>query len=374
MFNRLAIICGVWTIVSAGRAAGQGSEPFRLVEGDRVVLLGNALIEHERFHGYIETRLLRHTSAAKITFRNLGWSGDTVRGDARTSGYENPEGISRLLKEMKALKPSVILLGYGMNESFAGPAGVSIFVKEYAKLLDYLAPLKARIVVLSPTWHENLGPPLPDPAEHNRSLEEYIAALKQFATKRRLAFVDLHHPLAEAKRAAPAQQLTSNGILLNDLGYWHVAAAIERQLGLASPRVEWNSADKNALLTPPPSPSGGPAEETLLVVRGLGAGRHVLKFDGKSVAAATAAEWEAGVRVKSPALDADIESLRKAIVLRNDLYYRGWRPYNDHSRHWTYMAKDFATFDELAARQDSVIEVLRRPVRAIEIIEEGKAK
>ena len=44
----------------------QGVAPFRLVDGDHVVLLGNALIEHERFHGYLEGNLRRHFSGAKI--------------------------------------------------------------------------------------------------------------------------------------------------------------------------------------------------------------------------------------------------------------------------------------------------------------------
>src|SRR3954468_10050174 len=106
-------------VLAASRAHAQ-PVPFRLVEGDRVVLLGGSLIEQERFHGYLETRLLRTTIAPKITFRNLGWSGDTVRGEARTSGYKNPEGMPRLLKEVRDQKPTVLLVGYGLSESFAG--------------------------------------------------------------------------------------------------------------------------------------------------------------------------------------------------------------------------------------------------------------
>src|SRR5581483_12333858 len=102
--------------------------PFELRDGDRVVLLGSALIEYEQFHGYLETELLVRSPGRKLTFRNLGWSGDTVRGNARTSGYQNPEGLARLLREVKELKPTVLFLGYGMNESFAGPAGLADFV------------------------------------------------------------------------------------------------------------------------------------------------------------------------------------------------------------------------------------------------------
>ncbi|HQR43545.1 MAG TPA: hypothetical protein PLX97_12700, partial [Gemmatales bacterium] len=52
-------------------------------EGDRVVLIGGALIEREQQYGYLETMLHAMHPDRKFTVRNLGWSGDTVWGDAR---------------------------------------------------------------------------------------------------------------------------------------------------------------------------------------------------------------------------------------------------------------------------------------------------
>ena len=110
----------------------------------------------------------------------------TVRGQARTSGYQNPEGYARLLKETRALKPTVLIVGYGLNESFAGPWAMTSFLMDYGKLLDDLAPLKARVVVLSPPFHEDLGRPYPDPAEHTRNLAIYTDAIRKFAAQRSL--------------------------------------------------------------------------------------------------------------------------------------------------------------------------------------------
>src|SRR5436305_6901105 len=101
----------------------RGADPaprFVLKDGDRVVFLGNGLIEQERLHGHLETRLTSRHPDARLVFRNLGWAGDTVRATARTGGYQNPDGLARLLKEVQDLKPTVLFLGYGMNESFAG--------------------------------------------------------------------------------------------------------------------------------------------------------------------------------------------------------------------------------------------------------------
>ncbi len=53
----------------------------------------------------------------------------------------------------------------------------SLRVTEEAVLA--LAPTRARIVLLSPLRHEDLGRPLPDPAEHNKNLRLYRDASSQ---------------------------------------------------------------------------------------------------------------------------------------------------------------------------------------------------
>ena len=65
-------------------------KPFDFKDGDRIVWIGNTLVEREQRYGYWETALLVANKDKKITFRNLGWSGDTVWGEARTAGYQNP--------------------------------------------------------------------------------------------------------------------------------------------------------------------------------------------------------------------------------------------------------------------------------------------
>lgn len=340
--------------------AQPGGRTFTLVDGDHIVLLGNALFEHDRFHGVLEAALRRHHPGVKFTVRNLGWSGDTVKGEARTSGYQNPEGLPRLLKEVKAQKPTVLILGYGMNESFAGAAAMEPFLKGYGKLLGDLGLPKTRVVILSPTWHEDLGRPLPDPAEHNVVLERFTGELEKFAEKNTFHFVDVFHPLRDAKNDGP---LTSNGILLNELGYWRLGQAIEKGLGFdPRERVAFKSDGKGKLeptVLASRSRPGTTLKEIPVIITGLPAGRHALTLEGVRLAVADDKAWSAGVVVSAAPFLADAESLRQATVVRNDLFFRGWRPFNDHSRHWGFMAKDFKTFDEMAARQDDAIDALR---------------
>src|SRR6516162_8237608 len=99
-----ATFLGLWTLSAAG-----ASEPLlSLKDGDRILFLGGGYVENDQEHAYLETRLQRRFPKTALTFRYMGWSGDTVRGGARTAGYQVPDGLARLEKEVFALKPTVI--------------------------------------------------------------------------------------------------------------------------------------------------------------------------------------------------------------------------------------------------------------------------
>jgi lysophospholipase L1-like esterase len=368
-------------VLAALLAGPQAARPLALHDGGRVAQLGGGLTEQEQFHGYLEARLTRRFPDASITFRNLGWSGDTVRGVARTSGLQQPDGLARLFKEVRTFRPTVILLAYGGNESFAGPAGLPDFLQGFEVLLDQLAPLKARVVVLSPIFHEDLGRPFPDPAEHNRSLGQYTTALRQLARRRRLWFVDLFHPLKKLKEADPHQRLTTNGLLPEGLGYRVLAAEVERQL--LGPAPPWDVAlDRSGKvlaasggkvvdvkagpaglrfdIIPAVLPAWGePAPR--LRVHGLGPGQYVLRLGGQEVGCGSAADWERGVALSPDPGLGQTEKLRAAVVKKGQLFFRRWRPFNDYSEHWGYIGGDAKLYDAEVAAQEAVIARLRRP-------------
>jgi lysophospholipase L1-like esterase len=384
----------------AGFAGPESAEPFALKDGDRVVFLGGGFFEQERLHGQLETRLTSHFPDAAVVFRNLGWPGDTVRGSARTAGFQNPDGLARLVKEVQELKPTVLFLGYGMNESFDGPPGLAGFIADYEKLLAKVVTPKMRVVLLAPTCHEDLGRPLPDPAGHNRDLDAYTAALKKLAERRGFAFVDLFHALQSAKSAHPAWRLTTNGIHLTQAGSAVAARVIEEQLGQPARtwRVEMDSGGKvlarqgtvvdmvhaadGALcfrvhddLIPVAAVGPVPGDALLLKVAGLAPGQYVLKMDGEEVYRATAADWQKGVTLTAGPAFRDFLALRDAVLHKDQLFYRRWRPFNDHSRHWDFMRGDYALYDKEIAGAEEVIAKTRRPrPYACEIVAKGGPK
>jgi lysophospholipase L1-like esterase len=374
------------------------SEPFSLVDGDRVVLLGSTFIEREQAHGYLEAALAARFHSSGIQFRNLGWSGDTVFGEARAGFGTIEQGFEELKKHVAAIAPSVILLNYGANESFEGEAGLEKFLAGLDRLLRALDETGSRIVFLGPPPHEDLGRPLPDPAEHNRRLKLYSEAIGKVAAQRGAPFVNLFEVVGRLQPEAGAP-LTDNGIHLTAYGYWRIAPAIEQALGLPERRwqIEIDAARRNiaargavvrgASFSPgeirfvahdralplPPAPEDSPEASLAVsprIVRAfdLPPGTHKLTVDGQQVAVGTARQWIDGMTIGGGPERAQAEQLRETIRAKNELYFHRWRPQNV-----TYLfgfrkyeqgnnAVEIPQFDPLVAQREAEIRNLCAPV------------
>jgi hypothetical protein len=391
--------------------AGEG----QFKDGDRVVFVGSTLIEREQKYGYWELALTTRHPDKNITFRNVGWSGDTVWGESRV-GFEldNPQkGFERLRDTVLAVKPTVIIVGYGTNESFAGEAGLPRFKEGLNKLLDAFAPTKARIILMSPPQAVAL-PPLPDIVQQNKNLRLYSDAIRDAAKNRGYGFVDLNVDFV-SRPGAINLDIWINGVNLSEYGYWRYAQVLELGLGLvekkwrldidvASKKLDamevdgeardWNPirlTTRNLRLPaywPHPRkpltilmladlPQGQDEAQSIdlseperrLRVRGLPAGKHALKIDGKEVASGSAMDWAFGIQIsRGPEFD-QTEKLRQLIIEKNQLYFHRYRPQNE-----TYLfgfrkyeqgnnAVEVPQFDALIEAKEKEIAKLRVPMK-----------
>ncbi|HJM65636.1 MAG: sorbosone dehydrogenase [Roseibacillus sp.] len=355
----------------AGLAAGLATlcaaaePPFELKEGDRVVFLGDRLIEGTRDYGYLEAALTTRWPGRKITFQNLGWSGDTVRGSARAGfgAYEDNRkgpwppkhreryGIPMLRRQLEDARPTVLFVAYGANAAYSDKE-VERFPADLNRLLDELDKTAARIVLVSPTRHQQPRPALPDPAERNQRLQEITGILRKAAQDRHHRFVDLFAGLNTHRGRTDGPPSTENGIHLTHEGYRQMARAVVEQLELA--RTDWKlhvTADgkiveaigtrcKETALTKTGlkfetsdtlSPMDGDERDRSRVLRisDLKQGRYSLSIDGRRILTAAADEWAKGVAIShGPDFD-QIERLRETIVTKNRLLFHHFRPQND---------------------------------------------
>src|SRR5258706_996295 len=163
LFVVMGVVLGVasWTLA-------EETKPLSLPDRPRIAFLGNTFVERDQQQGYFETLLIAGFADKEIEFRNLGWSGDTVRGEARAGFGQPMDGFNHIAKHVAELKPNVIFLNYGLNESYAGEGGLGGFESDLGRILEMLWKEWARIVIFPIMQRENLGPPLPDPAGQNK--------------------------------------------------------------------------------------------------------------------------------------------------------------------------------------------------------------
>ncbi len=396
--------------------------PFELKDGDRVVFLGGTFIEREQSYGYLETLLTSRFPDRNITFRNLGWSGDNVWGEARARFGKVPEGFAHLKEHVEALKPTVIFVNYGLNESFAGKAGLPEFEMGLNTLLDVLDKTRARIVLITPRQLENLGPPLPDPAKANERLADYVAVLRRIGSSRGYRIVDLFEdwkpgppPIVTSSGIRITTErdriMTDNGLHLTENGYSTAARIVMGSMGLGhEPRLS----DTNFVLLPDGTqimeksaslkgsdvafdsvkaarrglsfratlsrlPEWNPSLS--VSIHRMSPGNYELKIDGKAVKSTSATGEMVRFSLENRPEHDQAEALRAAIIAKNELYFYRWRPQNE-----TYLfgfrkheqgnnAVEIPKFDPLVAAKEAEIAKLRVPKpHTYEIIrkEEGR--
>ncbi len=243
----------------------QAAEPtFEIRRDDRVLIMGDTLLEREGSAAALESRLLNAFQGIPCTFRNLSFSADLPTGVSRASFDPASAGMERIREELALVKPTVAILGYGMAASLeeitystkdpnlnADPArygsvfSADKFKADLASLMDAIVLSNdgkpVRFVLLAPLRHEDLRakkPGLPDPTKHNALLVQYTTAIRQLAAERGARFVD-----SPALVQAPgAEALTDNGIhpSADGLERWAEKVALELS-GKVSPPEERSS-------------------------------------------------------------------------------------------------------------------------------------
>ncbi len=379
-------------------------EKFEFLDGDRVTWIGGTWVERQQASNYLETLVTAAYPDRDIRFRNLGWSGDDVTGIARAVFGSQEDGFKRLRDDLLRTSPNVVLVSYGANEAFRGEEGLEAFEAGWNRLTRLLDSTGAEIVVVGPHYLENLGSPLPDPANVNREVDRYAEVLQQWSADRGYHFVDFRAPLGNEpgkSRFVPIirDRLTDNGIHFNDYGYWRTAPKLAEQLHVPwSPwSVEMSLGDASRVVTggrlqafemkpgriqftiqddhlpyasaPVTSPRGGElsALSGQFVIKNLPEGKYGLNINGQPTVMATHDQWANGITLDRSKAVYQFEDLQNAVGKKNELYFHRYRPQNE-----TYLflfrkheqgnnAVEVPQFEGLVAEQEAVIQQLKEP-------------
>lgn len=252
----------LWAITCSPLFAAERKLDLR--DGDRVLLIGDVLIERENHFGYLEARMRQEFPGRNFAVRNLGYSGDSPLGASRASFDPVEKGTDSLKQQLAVVKPTVAILGYGMAASLddltyrrndpvlnPDPARYGLdhspdkFRRELLALMDLITEASpdggVRFVFLGPVRHEDLRasrPGLPDPAEHNALLAEYEKVIETLAADKQAPFIR-----GEWKKAAGIDlaQGTDNGIHLTPRGLRALSGSFAAQLGWKTDPAGWDT-------------------------------------------------------------------------------------------------------------------------------------
>lgn len=337
-------------IVAAQNQAGEDGK-FELKDSARVVFLGNSLFESDKY-GYLELALTTRWPDRKVTFRNLGWEGDNVFGQARSHFTNPPTAYETLMLQITAANPTVIFIAYGGVEAQDGVAGIEKFKEGLSKLLDKSDELGARAILLS-TIPVLSGIPTEVLASRNSDLQLYSKAIAEVAAARGKQFIDMYNPVADFQKIV---KISEDGIHLNETGYYFLATALEQGLGLVSqPQLVNIQAGKLGLDVSAPAkifpaetkqmkftieesylPLPLPASEfsvnqqsRTIKISGLKKGFYTLTADNVPVITASAKSWATGVEIKRGAAFDQAAQVRHLINKKNDLFFQQYRPWNE---------------------------------------------
>ena len=198
-------------------------QALRLEEKKRTILFyGNSMVERLLEHGELEARLQIAIPNQKLKIRSLAWTGDEVGNRLRLERYAIH--MNNLLKKWRA---NTIVLGYGMNEAFAGGGGLDEFCEHYDIHIRQIKNLHpdAKIVLLSPVATKRADTGL------------YARAISELAIKHGATFVDIHSITGE-------EDLINGDIHLNPKGNNLVARKVARDLlkirGIQAPEPDPN--------------------------------------------------------------------------------------------------------------------------------------
>ncbi len=376
-FVFLSTVLGLITSGTAG--------DFLIKDGDRVVFLGDSITEQRLYTTYIEAYALTRHPDWKLSFRNVGWGGDTswlrqrahpdekslfaADGEAQQKMVEDSVGRG-LGRDVLPLKPTVVTVKFGMNDHAYQPFREDIFrayVRSQEEIIKVLKAHGARVALLTPQPIEDKRPD-PDKDARNQSLRKFSDGLKEICAKKDATFVDQFDPymaMLLRERTVTTTNMIGGGDAVHPgpIGQTVMAWAVLKGLG-ATPlvsRVEIDCAGKNAktsqcrvenlkladgmvgfdrLDTALPMPIDKRAEvatklasvqEDLnlyeLRIAGLPEGNYEVSIDGEAASKASAEELAKGVNLASQAgpITKQAQHVLDLVFKKNEQFFNRWR-------------------------------------------------
>jgi lysophospholipase L1-like esterase len=361
---------------------------FFIHNGDRVVFLGDSITEQRLYTTYLEAYTLSHYPKWKLTFRNVGWGGDTswlrqrAHPDEAKLFAADPEEQQKMVEQAVAaglgrdvlpLKPTAITIDFGMNDHAYQAFREDIFrayVRSQTQLAKVLEKNGARVAFLTPQPIEDKRPD-PDKEVKNISLRKFSDGLRQVAVDEHALFVDEFDPYmaimlkaragdpgatiggGDAVHPGPAGHTIMAWAILKGLGASALVSTAEitvknqkaktvsakqckiQDLKTEGDGISFNRTDKElpmpidsrALAALKLAPILDDLSRYELKVTGLTAANYDVTIDGEKAATVSKEELAAGWNMTTAAgpIAKQTAELLKLVFEKNNVFFERWR-------------------------------------------------
>lgn len=214
---RLRNLPALGCLVIAMAASACGDEPL-LKPGDRVVVLGGTFVERMQLTGAFEAQLQCRRPDWRLSFRNLGWSGDDVHGAARKVFAGPEDGFQRLVRDVNTAEATVVLIAYGLSEASDGPQAVARFEPGLQRLIGELGNRQRRMILLEPV------------SMPGYRVTDYDQAISQCRRAVQRVGKQLGVPVVSVDWRPERSELNESQLLPSEAGYANYANAIADRL------------------------------------------------------------------------------------------------------------------------------------------------
>jgi len=347
--------------ISTLAAAPARGDDFFFKDGDMVVMLGDSITEQYLYSTYVEMWTVTRFPHWKLTFRNVGISGDRAIG-----------GNERFRRDVASFKPTALTVDFGMNDGNYQPFSKELFEKYMGGLQGIAKQAQAdqiRVawITPSPVEKQENGPPLQG---YNETLEKFSGGVREIAEKNHALFIDQFHPFIDiqdkaraadprnrifGERADPVHpkepgQTVMAWAILKGMHFPSLVSAVEIDAASSEPVAK----TQNCKVTNLKRNNGGLAFEQqdaalpffpdqadsilrwapildelnqyTLKVTGLKPGRYEVRQGGKKVAEHSDSELAAGVNLAAAALKTgpvadQVKRVVEAVQAKNNYYH-----------------------------------------------------
>lgn len=202
---------------------------YEPVAGETVALIGGTQMMELAEDGVFEALLHQAHPNSGLKVRSIAWSADTVHRQQRPMFFYTKEGDTRegsVPDLREKLTSGTFVLMFGKMESLDGESGLKAFVSDYRALLNELAKLSPRIVLVAPVPFSTVGPAAEEAEARNVVLQKYSAAIGELAGEGGFAFVD-----PSSLDGGWREEWSRDGLLLNGEGRQKLAGVLAMQMG-----------------------------------------------------------------------------------------------------------------------------------------------